>query len=374
MNQADPLSTELSNLLKKGDVTVFIGAGMSIGAGLPGWGALIRPLAQSVGYRLPTEDEFTTADLLLTAAQHYENQRGRQALIQHLRDTLDTTGVQPTSVHRLIAALPVKVIFTTNYDGFIEQALREASHRLNVIVSESELALWSEERAQVIKLCGDLNRPESIVFTKRDFNTYAETHRRLVERLRTTLEAKTALFLGYSLQDPFFNQIWDNIGLDFGRSRRMGYAVLFDAQSLEVDDLRQRGIHVVNLETGGRERTELLMTWLSSLAGTALPPSSTGQPVPGTSVAPAPNSVPPVTAGSVQSAQSPDPAVLRRTLIERYNLEELRTLCFDLGVSYDSLGGEGLESKARELVAFMQRRSELDRLLSAIRSTRGNIV
>src|SRR2546423_15409742 len=98
MNQTDPLSTELSNLLKRGDVTVFIGAGISIGAGLPGWGALIRPLAQSVGYRLPTEDEFITADLLLTAAQYYENQRGPQDLIQHMRETPVTTGLLPTSV------------------------------------------------------------------------------------------------------------------------------------------------------------------------------------------------------------------------------------------------------------------------------------
>jgi hypothetical protein len=374
MIQADPLSTELSNLLKRGDVTVFIGAGISIGAGLPGWGALIRPLAQSVGYRLPTEDEFTTADLFLTAAQHYENQRGRQALIQNLRDTLDTTRIRPTSVHQLIASLPVKIFFTTNYDDFIEQALREISRRPNVIVSESELAFWSEDRAQIIKLCGDLNRPESIILTKRDFNTYIETHRRLVERLRTTLEAKTALFLGYSLQDPFFNQIWDNIGLDLGRSRRMGYAVLFDAQTLEVDDLRQRGIHVINLETRGRERTELLMIWLSSLLETAPLLSSPGQPAQATSVAPDLGLKPPVQPETVEQAQSPDPSALRQVLTRRYNLEELRTLCFDLDVNYDSLGGEGLDGKVRELIAYMHRHGELVRLVSAIRKDRGDII
>lgn len=257
---------ELAESLHRRNVVLFIGAGLSIGAGLPGWADLIRPLARAVGARWPADEASLTSDHLLSAAQHYENQRGRHALIQHLRGVLDTTGIQPTPVHQLIASLPVRVIFTTNYDDLIERALREAGQRPNVIVSTPELAFWSEEHIQVIKLCGDLQRPENIVITQRDFNIYFATRPRLAERLRTTLEIKTALFLGYSLQDPFFNQIWDHIGLDFGRLRRWGYAVLFDADALEADDLRQRGIHVINLETKGRDRTMLLTEWLRALA------------------------------------------------------------------------------------------------------------
>jgi CHAT domain-containing protein len=266
MNQADIPLAELSDSLNRNDLVLFIGAGLSIGAGLPGWHSLIQPLAQSVGYQLPAESHLVTADSFLAAAQYYENQRGRHALIQRLRDTLDTTGVQPTPVHRLLAALPVKVIFTTNYDDLIERALRDAGRRYQAVVGEAELALWSEDRVQVVKLCGDQGRPESIILTKRDFSTYFATRPRLAERLRTTLEVKTALFLGYSLQDPFFNQLWDHIGLDFGTLRRRGYAVLFDANPLEADDLRQRGVHVVNIETGGRDRTALLAEWLPKLA------------------------------------------------------------------------------------------------------------
>ena len=75
----------------------------------------------------------------------------------------------------------------------------------------------------------------------------------------------TALFLGYSLQDPFFNQIWDNIGLDFGALRRCGYAVLFDGDPLDVDDLRSRGIQVINLKTNGRNKSAVLEDWLEDL-------------------------------------------------------------------------------------------------------------
>jgi hypothetical protein len=41
---------------------------------------------------------------------------------------------------------------------------------------------------------------------------------------------------------------------------------------------------------------------------------------------------------------------LREILSERLSLEEIRTLCFDLGIDYDNLPGEGKTAKARELM------------------------
>ncbi len=260
------IAQELRQQLKRGDLILFLGAGLSIGAGLPGWGRLIRPLARAVGYRLPTEDELVTADHLLIAAQHYENQRSRYALITYLQEKLDTTGVQPTTNHHLLAKLPVKVIFTTNYDDLIERTLQAGGKRHNVIVEETEIPFWREDRVQLVKLNGDLKRPDTIVITKSDYNTYFAAHPRLAERLRGVLETKTALFLGYSLNDPFFNQIWDNIGLDFGRHRRLAYAVLFDVPGLEADDLEKRGIKVVNLQSKRRNKSALLEGWLRGIA------------------------------------------------------------------------------------------------------------
>jgi hypothetical protein len=65
-------------------------------------------------------------------------------------------------------------------------------------------------------------------------------------------------------------------------------------------------------------------------------------------------------------------AELRRFIIERYDLEELRTLCFDLGVDYDSLGGEGKAARARELVALMGRQGRLDDLVAALQASRSS--
>jgi hypothetical protein len=55
-------------------------------------------------------------------------------------------------------------------------------------------------------------------------------------------------------------------------------------------------------------------------------------------------------------------AQIRQELIRMLDLEEFRNLCVDLGVSYDSLRGEGLEAKIRELVAREQRHDGVGRL------------
>jgi hypothetical protein len=61
---------------------------------------------------------------------------------------------------------------------------------------------------------------------------------------------------------------------------------------------------------------------------------------------------------------------LRDILVTNFNDGELRDLCFDLGVEYENLGGEGKSGKARELVAYCQRRERLPDLEAACRRLR----
>ena len=60
---------------------------------------------------------------------------------------------------------------------------------------------------------------------------------------------------------------------------------------------------------------------------------------------------------------------LHQFILTHYDLEEFRTLCFDLGLGYDKLRGEALDGKARELVLKMERRRQLPRLSNILRQT-----
>lgn len=56
-------------------------------------------------------------------------------------------------------------------------------------------------------------------------------------------------------------------------------------------------------------------------------------------------------------------ADLRQFIEDWFDLEELRTLCFDLRVDYDSLRGEGKAAKVRELLATLKRQRRLKDLI-----------
>ena len=46
---------------------------------------------------------------------------------------------------------------------------------------------------------------------------------------------------------------------------------------------------------------------------------------------------------------------IRDCIINHFDVQGLKTMCFDMGVNYDNLGGDGLDDKAREFVLHMNR-------------------
>jgi AAA+ ATPase superfamily predicted ATPase len=72
---------------------------------------------------------------------------------------------------------------------------------------------------------------------------------------------------------------------------------------------------------------------------------------------------------------SPDglKAELHKSLISFFDTSELYSLCFDLGINYDDLPGEGKAQKARELILYLERHSRIPELLEISRRLRPHI-
>jgi hypothetical protein len=75
---------------------------------------------------------------------------------------------------------------------------------------------------------------------------------------------------------------------------------------------------------------------------------------------------------AVSEKGAQDLARLRQFIQDHYSLDELHTLCFDMGFEYEDLPGETRSAKARELVDHMRRRDQLDRLIGILRQTRAD--
>lgn len=66
-------------------------------------------------------------------------------------------------------------------------------------------------------------------------------------------------------------------------------------------------------------------------------------------------------------------AQLRQLLINHFDESELRTLCFDIEVDYESLPGQSKADKARELAAYVRRHGQIGRLLSKCQEIRQHV-
>lgn len=79
-----------------------------------------------------------------------------------------------------------------------------------------------------------------------------------------------------------------------------------------------------------------------------------------------------------QASQNPKLDKVSRTklhnqLVAYFNQEELKTLCFNLGMYYDDLPGEGRASKARELIKYHERHDSIAELINEATKQRPNI-
>src|SRR5687767_13276448 len=62
------------------------------------------------------------------------------------------------------------------------------------------------------------------------------------------------------------------------------------------------------------------------------------------------------------------------SLVTRYfNVEELRSLCFNLNIEEDNLAAEGKEHKVRELVKYLERRGQLHFLTTELKKLRTSV-
>ncbi len=64
---------------------------------------------------------------------------------------------------------------------------------------------------------------------------------------------------------------------------------------------------------------------------------------------------------------------LRENMNRYFSLDEIESLCFDLGVDFENIGGSSKPGKVLELIQYMERRGRLDELAGACAKSRPNV-
>lgn len=223
-----------------------IGAGMSLNAVVPSgkkmplWGDLSKQL----GDELP---DFTSSSVL-DSISAYEHEFGRVHLIERLSDILHLEEAQPGNAHKCFCMIAFDIVCTTNFDFLLERQYDLTPRYVYPVVEEEQLSINSRSAGTLLlKLHGDLRHPGRLIVTEADYDGFLPRYPLIATYLSNQLITKTAVFIGYSLEDPDFRQIWHIVSDRLGRSRRLAYALAVNARSSDIARFERRGVKVINL-------------------------------------------------------------------------------------------------------------------------------
>lgn len=237
------------------DATIFVGAGLSQGANLPGWNELIAA-ARSVA-NVPSDADVDAP----LAAEYIASSESEGFLHAEIKRAIDIPAA-PTAVHQILASLPVRDYWTTNYDLLVEDALDDRGHQYQWIVKENDYrggAVAGTPEKRVTKMHGSLSRgkvgrrdwKEKPIITRSDFERFEELHPITWTRLRAAWLTNSFLFLGLSFDDPNLNLL-----LRLSRSLPTGvdappHYVVFKKKTTPSTQERLQELRVTDLEKSG---------------------------------------------------------------------------------------------------------------------------
>lgn len=248
-------------------LALFLGAGVSAGAGLPNWNQLLMTLAEEAGYEAPLREALSRMNLLDQA----------EVLARRLGDTLRQRVVEAlrgrycSLAHALLAGLPCREAVTQNYDQLFELALEAAGDPPSVLPYKPE-----PKKRWLLKMHGCLSHPEDIVLRRQDYLRYLARRGALAGLVQGLLLTRHLLFVGFSLSDDNFLSIVDDVRRARGpaqgaRQEKFGTALFLhlpepfrelwdeDMEFVSVDDPRRLEIFLDRVSAGAVDASRHLL-------------------------------------------------------------------------------------------------------------------
>jgi SIR2-like domain len=283
----------LRNLIAgQGRVLIFLGAGLSFGAArlhsrarfdyerydrwwpgdfpfadlmphddslpLPSWPQLINRMCREIVAQSPAEEHdslrtFFIEEGPLDCAQLFRQTVGEANYREFLVAQFDASRypfVRTTPSHAALVRLDLPLLFTTNYDELIEAAYLEAGLQLRVSISEEQFRARRGERPvrHLVKLHGSIDQPETIVLTRSDYARARADRNEMLSFLRSEMVETAFLFVGFSLSDPNFNLLHDDIRLVYGMNLPASYTVQGRRNPVKERYLRSLDVNTVWLD------------------------------------------------------------------------------------------------------------------------------
>lgn len=198
---------DIADVGRSQGLALFLGAGVSVSAGLPSWNDLLQQLAGDIGISAAEQIEFRTLDVydrgsILDRRFRAVGRELRQAIAEIFARTWDHS-----LLHAYLACLPSAEAITQNYDRLFEIAAEGAGRPAAVLPYTPGL---SHDR-WLLKMHGCVSFPDDIVIQREDYLRYTERRAALTGIVQALLLTRYMLFVGFSLRDGNFHRAVDDV-------------------------------------------------------------------------------------------------------------------------------------------------------------------
>jgi hypothetical protein len=240
---------ELAEAIRQRRAILFVGAGVSNCLGLPTWRQLVDHLASELGY---DPEIFGTHGDHLLLSEYYRLELGSIGPLRTWLDKAWHTGVDigNSEPHKHIVDLDFPLIYTTNYDNWLEEAYKFHKRPYIKVANVGDLVRARLNTTQIVKFHGDFADDESIVLTESSYFDRLDFESPLDVKLRADLLGRSILFIGYSLHDINIRYMLYKLHKQWSAStftglRPKSFVFLARPNPIQERVLESRGIHAI---------------------------------------------------------------------------------------------------------------------------------
>jgi hypothetical protein len=236
---------------RQGKVILFVGAGVSMNLGLPSWNDLVAEIAKQLGY---DPDIYKTFGDNLSLAEYYKIQKRSIGPLRSWMDVMwhsSSVDISKSEIHKMIVEMNFPIIYTTNYDRWIEKAFEYYGKKYCKITNVGDLSDLDRDATQIIKFHGDFDDDNSIVLTETSYYDRLNFEHPIDIKLRSDTLARSVLFIGYSLSDInirllFYKlaKMWQNHAQP--RKAPSSYIFMHKPNPVQEEILEQWGIKMIS--------------------------------------------------------------------------------------------------------------------------------
>lgn len=251
---------DLQGQLNGNSAVLFLGAGTTRNCRLPDGrrGLTGTELAQEIIKDLNNGNDPGFSASLMEVAEWYAAVKpsARGGLDAFILNRL--SNLRPTLGHYIAASFPWRAVVTTNYNRVIEDAWGSAhaegfsSRELVAVRTDDELLKYSGDfsRIRLYKPHGCVTVPDlkehRMVLTSQDYFVSEQIRSEIFKAVRSAAGLCTTVFVGYSLNDFTFRNIYYTLYRELGEWARRSYSVSPYSEALRLRWTRESMSRIFN--------------------------------------------------------------------------------------------------------------------------------